>query len=166
MGLCGDSTTVSGTVKLFPDSKKRTFAWRRAVILPETAFSRALPLRPNGDVGSPNAERGRDARLAEVQPHAGGDARLGRVAFEGRSKHLEHDKEKLREEIRRRQDEARDDVDQYRAYLAKETAALEKMRKPATQPAGAWMPMFSALCRFASRAGRCDNSAAAYPGRS
>lgn len=35
VGLWDDSTTVSGTVKLFPDSKKRTLAWRRAVILPE-----------------------------------------------------------------------------------------------------------------------------------
>jgi len=38
--------------------------------------------------------------------------------------------------IHRRQDEARRDANQYRAYLAKETAALAKMRKPATRPAG------------------------------
>jgi len=38
--------------------------------------------------------------------------------------------------IRKRQDEARKDVDHCRAQLARETAVLEKMRKPATQPAG------------------------------
>ena len=42
MGLCDDSTTITGIVKLFPDSKERTFAWDRTVTLPETAFSRAL----------------------------------------------------------------------------------------------------------------------------
>jgi len=38
--------------------------------------------------------------------------------------------------IRQREDDARGDADQYRAQLAKETAALDKMRTPATAPAG------------------------------
>ncbi|MCK4624735.1 MAG: hypothetical protein KAV00_05445 [Phycisphaerae bacterium] len=55
------------------------------------------------------------------------------IAVRRKAKELEASRKRR---IRRRKDEARSDVNQYRAYLAKETAVLEKMRKPATQPTG------------------------------
>ena len=48
MGLCGDSSVLPGIVKLFPNLRKRTFAWNRAVILPEMAVRRALKAGMDG----------------------------------------------------------------------------------------------------------------------
>ena len=76
-----------------------------------------------------------ELRHAEARVKAEDAALLRRMRAEGESpaavrrKAEELDASRKRR-IRRRQDEAREDVDQYRAYLAKETAALEKMRKP------------------------------------
>ncbi len=82
-----------------------------------------------------------ELRHAEARVKAKDAALLRRMRAEGVSPAMVRRKAKeleasRKQRIRRRQDEARDDVDQYRAYLAKETAALEKMRKPATQPTG------------------------------
>ena len=82
-----------------------------------------------------------ELRHAEARVKAKDSAVLRRMRAEGESPAAVRRKAKelevsRKQRIRRRQDEARDDVVQYRAYLAKETAALEKMPKPPTQPVG------------------------------
>ena len=82
-----------------------------------------------------------ELRHAEERVKAADDARLRRMRAEGESpdavQRTAKDLDATRDRrVRLRKDEARKDVEQYRAQLTRETAALEKMRAPATEPAG------------------------------